>query len=439
MRRQIALGVQRPETCERLARLGHRSGGRRVQQGQPFHRLRPPARQIEGERGQVRLLNLRPLMRDQTTRLLLVPQAVTDAGLDTPRPAAPLLRRGSADLDGGQASQAAGRLETRYTRQAAVNDDAHPLNRQAGLGHRGRQHHLAATRRGGLDGPVLLALVQRAIQGDHVDRRITQPLFQALDRAVNLPLSRQEGQDRAGLVMQGLNHGLGHGVLESFNRVATQIAGLDREHPPLGLDDGGAAQQLGHARDVERRRHDQQAQIVAQHGLAVARQRQPQISVQTAFVEFVEQDGADAFQPRIVQDHPREDALGHHLDSGVRADPALQTSAVSDGSSRFLAQAGGHAVGGGARGQSSRLQHQNPAVAQPRLIQQRQRHDRRLARARRRGQHDRRGLSQGGLERLQNGVNRQHDTGCSAFGLGHESVVGASSFVNRVAPRPSDG
>ncbi len=125
-------------------------------------------------------------------------------------------------------------------------------------------------------------------------------------------------------------------------------------------------------------------------------------------MEFVEQDGADALQPRIVENHPGEDALGHDLDSGVRADPALQTRAITDGFSGLLAQTGGHAIGGGARGQSSRLQNQNPAARQPRLIQQSQRHDRGLARARRGRQDDRRGLGQGGLQRLQNGVNRQH-------------------------------
>ncbi len=289
-------------------------------------------------------------MGDQAARLFLVPQPVADARFDPARAATPLLSRGSADLDRRQPGQAAGRFEAGHARQAAVDHHAHPLDGQAGLGHGGRQNHLAAARRGGLDGAVLLGLVERAIEGDDIDRRITHSLVQALDGAVNLALPRQKGQDRAGLFVQGLNHGLGHGLLEPFDRVAAQIAGLDREHPSLGLDHWRAVEQARHPRDVERRRHDQQTQIVAQHRLTVARQRQTQIGVQTALVEFIEQDGADALQARVVENHPREDALGHDLDSGVRTDPALQTRAITDGSASLLAKISGHAISGGARG-----------------------------------------------------------------------------------------
>jgi hypothetical protein len=53
--------------------------------------------------------------------------------------------------------------------------------------------------------------------------------------------------------------------------------------------------------------------------LHVERQRQAQVGGQMALVEFVEQQRADAFQHRIVLQHPGEDAFGDHLDPG-RAD-----------------------------------------------------------------------------------------------------------------------
>ncbi|MNX66085.1 hypothetical protein D3C86_971660 [compost metagenome] len=378
-------------------------------------------------------------MWDQTPRLFFVPQAIADARLDASCPAPPLLGRRPADLDRRQSGQAAGRLEPGHARQAAVDHHPHALDGQAGFRHRGRQHYLATAGRRRFDGPVLLALVQRAIEGDDIDLGIAQPFVQPLHRAVDLPLPRQEDQHRSALFAQGQHDGARHGVLESLDGVAAQIEGLDREHPPLGLDHRRAIQELRHPRDVERRRHDQQPQVVAQHRLALARQGQAQIGVQTAFMEFVEQDRADTLQPRVVENHPGEDPLGDDFDARFGADAALQSGAIADRAARLLAQGRRHPVRRRPRRQSARLQHQHLLVAQPRLIQQGQRHDRGLARPRRGGQHDRMGRGQGRFQRLQYGVNRQHQMGSSRNAPVHESVVIASSNRNRVARGPSDG
>ncbi|MNE12660.1 hypothetical protein D3C80_1054700 [compost metagenome] len=256
---------------------------------------------------------------------------------------------------------------------------------------------------------------------------------------MDLALPWQEDQHRSGLFTQGQHHRPRHGVLESLGGVAAQIEGLDREHPSLGLDHRRAIQQFRHPSDVQRRRHDQQPQIVAQHRLALSRQSQPEIGVQTAFMEFVEQHRPDAFQRRIVENHPREDALGDDLDARFRADPALKPGAITDRSARLLPKGRRHPVGRRPSRQPARLQHQHLLIAQPGLIQQVQGHDRGLARPRRGGQNDRIGRAQRRFQRLQYGVNRQHHIGSSRNSPGHESVVIASSNRNRVARGPSDG
>ena len=355
-------------------------------------------------------------MRHQTPGLFLIPQPVADARLGPPGPATPLFRRGSADLDRRQPGQAAGGFEPRHPRQAAVDHHPHPLDGQTGLGHRGRQHHLAPARRRRIQGPVLLGLVQRAVQGHHLDRRIAQPGLQGLDGAVNLALPRQEGQDRARLLAQGLDHRPGHGVFQPFQRVAAGIAGLDREHPALRFNDRGPVQQPGHPDDVQRRRHDQQAQILAQHRLAVPRQRQTEVGVQAAFVKFVEQHRPDSVQSWVVEDHPGEDPLGDHLDPRLRADPGLQPGPIADGLAGGLPQGLCHPVRGGPRRQPPRLQHQNSLPRQPWLVQQGQRYDRGLARARRRGEDHGIPGRKRGFQRLENGMNGQHPVGLAASG-----------------------
>ncbi|MNE15137.1 hypothetical protein D3C80_1080380 [compost metagenome] len=352
-------------------------------------------------------------MRDQAARLFLVPQAIADAGLDAAGAASPLFRRRPADLDRRQPGQAAGRLKPGHARQPAVDHNPHALDGQAGFRHRGRQHHLAASGGRRLDGPVLLALVQRAIESDDIDGWIAQPLVQPLRGAVDFALPRQEGQHRPRLFPQRQHHRPRHGILESLGDVTAQVTGLDREHPTLGLDYRRPVQQPGHPDDVERRRHDQHAQVLAQHRLTLARQRQAQVGVQAAFMELVEQDRADALQRRVVQNHPGEDPFRDHFDSGPGADPALKPRAIADRLARLLPQTGGHSVRRRPCGQPPRLQNQNLAAAQPWLVQQGQRHDGRLTSARRRSQDDRIGCGQRSLQRLQNDMNRQHHPGCS--------------------------
>ncbi|MEY9454263.1 hypothetical protein ABIG07_003211 [Bradyrhizobium ottawaense] len=77
-------------------------------------------------------------------------------------------------------------------------------------------------------------------------------------------------------------------------RLAAEIARLDGEGPRLALDDGRFPKQPCDARAIERRRHHEDAQVFAQTGLRIARQREAHIGIERALVEFVEQDGGNA-------------------------------------------------------------------------------------------------------------------------------------------------
>jgi hypothetical protein len=108
-----------------------------------------------------------------------------------------------------------------------------------------------------------------------------------------------------------------------------------------------------------------------------------------ALVEFVEQQRADAFQHRIVLDHPGENALGDHLDPRRRRDLVLEADAVADRLPDGLAQLPRHELRGAARGHPARLQHHDLPALQPRRIEQGQRHLRGLAGTGRGFQHQR--------------------------------------------------
>ena len=189
--------------------------------------------------------------------------------------------------------------------------------------------------------------------------------------------------------------------------IAAEITRLDRKRAAFAGDDGRIAQKLRDPRAVQRRRHRQDAQVLAQAGLAVERQGEPQIGIERALVELVEQHRADAGKLRIVEDHAGEDALGDDLDARLRPrfrdHPRAQSDPLSDG----LRQGVRHALGGGPRGDAARFQHQDLAAAEPALVHQREGDARRLAGAGRGDEHGRCARGQGGTQFVQDGVDRK--------------------------------
>ena len=103
-------------------------------------------------------------------------------------------------------------------------------------------------------------------------------------------------------------------------RIAPDVARLDRKRPAFAFDHRRAAEQPGHARAIDRRRHHEEPQILAQALLRVAGQRQTEIGIERALVEFVEQHGGDALEHRIVEDKPGEHPFGDDFDPGSARD-----------------------------------------------------------------------------------------------------------------------
>ena len=72
-----------------------------------------------------------------------------------------------------------------------------------------------------------------------------------------------------------------HLVFDARRLAAAEIARVDRKGAAFAFDDRRAgSEQRRHARAVERRRHDEDAQIVAQAALRVERQRKAKIGIE---------------------------------------------------------------------------------------------------------------------------------------------------------------
>ena len=59
-------------------------------------------------------------------------------------------------------------------------------------------------------------------------------------------------------------------------------------------------------------------------------EREPEIGVQTALVEFVEDDEPDPLERRIVLQQARQHAFGDDLDARPRTDTRVEAHAIAD-------------------------------------------------------------------------------------------------------------
>ncbi len=206
-------------------------------------------------------------------------------------------------------------------------------------------------------------------------------LFQEALHAADFALARQEDQHAAAFLGDGLADGRRDGRFHvARGDVARRKAGVDGKGAAAAGNDRGVAQQAGRRRGVECRRHQQQAQLRAQGGLRVQAQGEGEIAVEPALVKLVEQHGADPVQGLVVLQAAQEQAVGHDLDAGARADPAVHAHAIADGFAHPLAQAGRHVARGRAGGEAPGLKDDDALSSQPPLLQQGQGHAGGLAR-----------------------------------------------------------
>ncbi len=388
------LRVKRTEPDEQVARLGERRARRRIQERQPRRVVDAPQGEVEGEAGEVGGEDFRLRERREAAVGGLLPQPVTDARLDPAGAATTLVGVGARHAHGFEPRQAKVRLEAGRAQKPGIDDDAHALDGQRSLGDRGGEHDLAAPREGRGDGAILRARVERAVEGHDFDIG-ADAIAQRLSHPQNLALAGQEHEDRAAFLAERGERRPDDLVFDARPRGAAEIAGFHGKSAAMALDLRGALHQPRDSGAVERRRHHQQPQILAQRPLRVERERKPEVGVERALVEFVEQHGGDAGQFRVVDDHPREHALGDDFDARPRRDQALQAHAQADRIADALVQGRRHPLGGGAGGEPARLQHQDFTGFRELGVKQRQRDARGLAGAGRRHQHRARPRRQG--------------------------------------------
>ncbi len=294
------------------------------------------------------------------------------------------------DIDRLQSGEAGVRIETRFAREATVDHRADTRQGDAGLGHVGGQHDAPGAGLGGVQRQLLFGQRQLAVQQDDLHVIAIETLHEHGLCSCNLAPAWEESKHVAIAVFQGLPCHTRKLMLDALLRARWRVVDAHRI-TTTRTGDARCVEPLRDALAVQGRRHHQQPQFGPQRGLHIQRERSAEIPGQMAFVEFVEQDRADPAQFRIILDQPREDALGNHLDPRRRTDLRFEADAIADGATDLLTKLLRHELRRRARGDAPRLQHQDLLPSEPRRIEQRQRHLRRLAGTRGRLKHQPRG------------------------------------------------
>ena len=424
MRRDVALPVDGIQRLQRGARLLERGGGRRIEPAKRRRVALSPLRAIEHQRRQIALQYLRRIIGDQPAGRRRLPKPVGRAR-PLPRGAPrPLDRPGAAHPFGHQPGRARRLIEARTPRQAAIDDDAHAVDGQAGFSDACGEDDLATPLRIGPDGGALIGGVERSVQWQDADCR-GQTLGQALAGALDLSDTGQEGEQVALLFGQRPLDRAGHVILDPPLGTATEMDMLQHMAAPRALDHRASVHQGGKARAIERGGHGEQPQIGPERGLRFQRQRQTEIAVEAALMHLVEQHGGNAGQLRIGDDAVAENAFGQHQNARFGRSLAVHARGIADAlADRFTRQLG-HALGGGAGSQTAGAEQPDLATA-PGFAEQSGRGQRRLARPRRRDQNGIWAIAQNGAQIGQHRLDRQRAHG----------AVGASPRRPRISQRP---
>ncbi len=356
-----------------------RFGRRRIE---PLQRagIGAPGEHVEHDARQIDAVELGVAVGLQP--IAFVPQAARVSGFQAPGAARALVGRVLRDAFGIQAVDRPIGIVPGHLVQAGVDDGRHAGHCQRRLGDVRRQDD--APVRHGADRLVLFRRVERAVQRHDLDVLAAQTARHLRGRAPDLAGARQERQHLPARLRQHVGHGVGQ-------RLPGRVRDLHGMHTARHVDDRTVAEEGGHAGGIERRRHDDQAEVLAgEPGLA--RERQTQVGVNRPLVELVEDDRAEVGRERILLEAGGQDALGRDEQTGLRSELPIESHLPADLVARRPSLLVGDARGNRAGRDAARLQQQHGAVGR-----QRRRHARRLAGARQ-GGHDHRAPLADGLE-----------------------------------------
>ena len=394
--------------------------------------------QLQRETRQISIDDLRTRGRKKAMLLVHVPQPVACTRCRTPGTPAPLVGRRTTHAYRVQAGEPSHRIVAWNTRPAGIHHHPDTFDREARFRHARTQHHLAAPRRGGCERCILLGEWHAAVQHVQVYVGRYAP-HQPFRRATLLSHPRQEHQHVSLALGERIAHDATSGRLHALVAARRAMMRGDREHAATASHDRRRprtiSDQLRHGITVERGRHDQHAQVLAQLLLGFEHESETKVRMQRPLMELIEEHRAVAVERGVGREEARQHPLGHHFDTCLLAHPRFAAYAIAHGAAHLLAKGARHVLRSGAGSEAPRLEHHDLLRAQPRRRQQCEWHACGLAGAWRCLEHRHGARLQRRLQRRERLVDRQHPHHVTSGGRD----VTAAAANHRAAARATAG
>lgn len=305
-----------------------------------------------------------------------VPEADAASWGGAAGPAGALGGRGAADALKFKAVEAAARVVRGDAGKARIDDGGDALDGEGGFGDVRGADDFAQAGRGRLQSKALFVGSESAMERQKQEAAVGGEGLKALDGAADLFSAREKDQQvasggrwfrgKAGRggrregVEDGSSGAVGQGI---FTRgLAGGVGDGDGEGTSGDAEDGGIVEVGGDRLGIEGGGHDKDHQVVANGGLDFLEQGEGQIGVEAAFVEFIEQDRANAFEKWIGNKLAGENALSDDAEAGCGADFFLEANLIADLLAELPAVFIGDALGGGTGGDAARLKHHQGGV-----------------------------------------------------------------------------
>ena len=377
-RRQFARLVvaHRAEFCQQLVTVGDHARQRRIDErevldGTEAQRLHP-----QDDPGQRRSEDLGVGMLVASLEIVLVAEPDAYAIHDPPAAPRALFRRGTGDLLDLQLLDLVAVGIAFDPRQATVDHVADARHGERGLGDVRRQHDPPPLARRE-DSPLFLGRLARIQRQDLGPGRMMR-LAQGLGHLADLALAGQEHEYAARTAALRLVDGIDDCIVEVAPLVLALCRAPARALPhrhivfpgdrPVahfnGIQSPGhldhrrrptvRAEMAGETLGVQRRRRhdDLEVRPPRKQGLEISEQK---VDIEAALVRLVDDERVVGGQRSIGLRLRKQNAVGHQLDVGGRADTVGEADLVADRLSEFGLQLLRNTARGGARGQSPRL------------------------------------------------------------------------------------
>ena len=352
--RLAATAGERPELLEQLHAGGDVASVGRLDEGEAAHVTEPERGHLEDHGRQVGAQDLGVGEVGPALEVLLGVQPDRDARLDPPAAAGPLACRGLADRLDREPLHLGLQRVARDPRQPGVHDVPDAGDGQRGLGDVRGEDDAAHGGGVGREDTVLLGGREPGEEGDDLEgsAAVGPQVGQRVGGVADLALAGEEHQDVAGTFAGQL----ADRVEDRLRLVADDrlplvvglgyvdqraVADLDGVGASRHLDDrrrprrlgGRARRDLGEVSreplGVDGRGGDHQLEVGApgQELLEVAEQ---EVDVEAPLVRLVDDDRVVAAQLAVALQLGQQDAVGHHLDPGVRRGPVGEADLVAD-------------------------------------------------------------------------------------------------------------